>query len=983
MADEGTQGSTAITQWPDIADALGSAAGDPRGAEDRVVALAAGLPVRSLPEFFEHACRAFHAAGHTGLASTFLGRARKVEEAHRTLLGLAPDTARAHRTLLELVPTGVITPSLLHDHLAGLAARVDRTGSQAEAREIVEAFLAGGVLPYPNLMADLVAVAAAAGAAREAEEDWFAERLLRGGLLSRAALPVWEAAGPALQRLCRGSAELLDLLVAAEPAPGVYDDADLDARLRLEWLELLDRAGAGARLSRDWFVSLGPAPIRPLVRLAGQAADRLFPPPSGVRLDPGSDPMVSWAGAHPLAFRNLDKNRPRFSEGGPQWDRIKDLDELAGRLRDEPARFADDMDWFVRTLNHYANIDYPAALRRVWGRPELRDALSEHVRDWIAEASAGDLLGLEIALPHLVPLADAGHAGLAPEAFGDLTLTDPVDVLYRALRTGIPEELDLPVVKAADGGRVSAVQHGDLLTLATDQGKAEVHGPDGVVHRATVPNAGGGTPWYDGESFYLSDFDRVSSLRKTFRLVDGKEISFDTGALARWPDAPPAAQVTFPGAAEPAFVRLHRAMIHITAPDGTLTSRTAYSPSGPAQEPVLPPPGWWPRLGPADPAGSAALRGLTRETAEELVNAALRGPEERAAAIDRLLPSVTAPRLKQAIETLVTRATALLPQTLRLHDRLGTDRPERVPALIRSESGLRSGRGISQVVTVRVLAEALAEAAEASGAGTVRPSSGTATAYPLGTIALPPGTGGIWFPFGELGGKALLAAWPWTVEYERARLFDTLRAWGDTPWGDGSGRWRLHSFTSRGGTQKPQGELWRTPSGSLIMLSFQGHPDRESKAVEYSPDGRFEPFDMPGWATLRPVVAQGWGGAGRIAEFDRLRAERGPAPYDIDGVRGLAARTGLLLPEVASAAFGFPFFAGRENEREAYPQEILDLYDDPETGEPGSKTKRSYRLDRELREFLMPLDPADLWTTGLDHDRAAEWWETVGSKDDD
>ncbi|XVQ08231.1 hypothetical protein ACQP1W_37565 [Spirillospora sp. CA-255316] len=981
MTGKGTPGGAATTEWPDLSDAVRGAADDPRGAEQRVLALAAGLAVRSVPEFFEHACRAFQAAGHTALASTFLGRARKVEETHRTLLGVVPDTARAHRTLLELVPTGVITPSLLHDHLAGLAARVDRTGVQAEAREIVEAFFAGGVLPYPNLMADLVEVAAAAGAGTTAEEDWFAERLLRGGLLPRAALPVWEASQTALQRLCEGSTELLDLLIAAEPATGVYDDADLDARLRLAWLELLDAAGAGARLSRDWFAALGPAPIRPLLRLSGQAAERLFPPPSGVRLDMGSDPMIAWAGAHPLAFRNIDKNRPRFSEGGPGWYRMEDLDMLVARLRDEPAQFLQDMDWFVRTLNYYGNVDYPAALRRFWGRPELREALSEHVREWIAEASAGDLLGLEIALPHLVPLADAGFAGLAPEAFADLTLTDPVDVLYRALRTGIPEELDLPVVEAAGGGRVSVVQHGDLLTLSTDKGTVEVHGPGGVVHRGSVPTATGGIPWYDGESFYLSDFDRVRRLRKTFRLVNDREISFDTGALGRWPDAPSAAETAFPGAAEPAFVRLHRAMIHITAPDGTLTYREVYHPSGPADAPVLPPPGWWPGLRPADPAGSESLRALTRETAEALVNEALRGAEERTAAIDRLLPSVTAPHLKGAIESLVRRATALLHPTLRLHDRLGTDRPERVPALIRSESGLRPGREVSQVVTVRVLAEALAEAAEAPASGTVRPSGG-GTAYPLGTIALPPGTGGIWFPFGELGGKALLAAWPWTPEYERVRLFDTLRAWGDTPWGDGSGRWRLHSLTSRGGTRKPEGELWRTPSGSLIMLSFQGHPDRESMAVEYSPDGRFEPFDMPGWAKLRPVVAQGWGGAGRIAEFDRLRAERGPAPYDIDGVRELAARTGLLLPEVASAAFGFPFFAGREDERERYPEEILDLYTDPETGERGSKTKRSYRLDRELREILMPADPADLWTTGLDYDRAAEWWETVGSRDD-
>ncbi|GAA2449174.1 hypothetical protein GCM10010191_78380 [Actinomadura vinacea] len=962
------------TDWPDLSRAVRAAEDDPRAAEEQVVALAADLPVRSVPEFFEHACRAFRSAGRTAVASAFLGRAREVEETHGVLFGIAPDTARAHRTLLELVPTGVLTPSLLHDHLARLAARPDRAAAHTEAREIVAAFFDHGILPYPGVMADLVRVAVAAGAGRNAEEDFVAERLLRGGLLRRAALPVWEAAGPALRRLCQDSAELVDLLIDAEPAGDVYDDPALDDRLRRAWLDRLVAAGAGSRLSRDRLAGLGPAPAGVLAGLARQSGEGLFPPATGVRPDAGSDPVVSAPAADPLAFRRQKVEWGK--EGGPPWYRLDDLTGLVEALRDDPAGFDRDLDAFVRALGHYGNIDYPAALRRFWARPELRAVLAERVREWTAEAGTGDVLGVEIAVPRLVPLAEADFAEIAPEEFAALRLTDPVEALFQALRTGIPEELAWLTVKAGDGGGpVTVVQHDDLLTLTAGDGTLEVRSPEGVVHRGGIGPAHGFLPWFDGEACLLSRLH--DGVRQTFRAAGDGEMTVDPAALSRWPRSPAAAEVTFPGATAPSLVRLHRGMIHLSAPGGAVTARIRFAPAGqPAGErSVLPPPGWWPRLRPLDPTGSAALRGIERETVEALVDAALRGREEGAAELDRRLPWITEPRLKDGVADLVRRAAGCLPDVLRLHDRLGTDRPASLPALVRSESGLRAGRRIAEVMAIRTLAGVMVEAA-ANG-------ERLGSAYPVGKVPLPEGPGGLWFTLGELGGKALAAAWPWTPHYERPRLLDSLHAWGDTAWGDGSGRWRKLSFTSHGGNQQPAGELWRTPNGSMVVLYFQGRPHREATAIEYSPDGRFEPFDFPGWAPYRPVTPQGWGGAEPIAAFDRLLAQRGPAPYDVAGVRALADRTGLLLGEVASACFGFPFFVGRENERPLYPDEILALFTDPETGEPFRKGKRSYRLDRELREVLMPADPADLWTGGPDFDGAAEWWETVGSRYED
>lgn len=873
------------------------------------------------------------------------------------------EAAEAHRRLLEAMRDEAFAPGPLRDHLRDLRKRRD-SFVLAEAREIAETFLSAGHVPYPEFVTDLAeAVAQAAGTAglgdpKKLAAGWVAEPLLRHDLLRRSPLATWEGVRSALSGVCRDSAELLDLLIAARPVPDAHPGDTLDPACA-EWLKQLAWAGAADRLTPDWFAALGPVPAAPFTALVSKAADRLFGPSEA----DASDPAVRRPGEAPLAFRAADARR-RSPSTGPGWALRPDYDALVQRLRDDPGAFLADMDWAVRTLNNASNVDYGAFLRGFRDVPELRTALTGHIQTWLAWAASGDLLGLEVALPHLTPLTDAGFAVLAPDLFAALTPLDPVDVLHRTLRTGIPEELT-PITRAAGEGRVTMVQHRDLLTLETGGGNVEVHGPNGIVRLSGVPEVAGWFPWHDGESLYLSQ--RGVTARATLRVENGGKLSFVPDTSALWPDAPSFTHVTFPGASEPVSIRVHQGLTHITAPDGALTHRADHDPNRPADN-LIPPPGWWPEQSPADPAGSRALRALDRETTERLVDAALR----EAADLTHLLPEITDPRLRQAVDDLVRRTATVLPSSLRLRDNLGIDRPERLPALLRRESGPPGVRDDTQVVAIRILAEHLMDAARHE-AGETRL---------LDTVPLPSGARGIWFPFGELGGRALMAAWPWTTDGERHRALAVLRAWADTPWTDGSGRWRLHSLTTPDRRAAPEGQLWRTPSGSLLMLSFQGHPHRESMAIEFAPDGRFEPLDIPGWSDRIPIVPQGWGTPEAITAFDHLLTERGPAPSDADPVRDMAARTGLSLSEVASAVFGFPFFVGWEDKIGRYPQSILDFHTDPETGEPGPKTPLSYRLDRVLREVLMPDDPEDLWTTGPAYDRAADWWNTTGSQTD-
>ncbi|HEX2315325.1 MAG TPA: hypothetical protein VHJ17_16390 [Thermomonospora sp.] len=943
-----------------------------RTGRAQVLEIAAGRPARELPEFFEHAARVLAAGGRERDAAHFFDRARAVEAAHERLLGLAPDPARAHRVLVELVPTGAITPTALHEHLRRLLLHPDPRQAHAWAREAVGAFLDAGTVPYPNVVADLLPLAEAAGVAKGDEESHLAERLLRGGLLPSAALPVWEALRGALARLGSSDPELLDLLIAATPAEGLYADAETTAAHRRMWSELLADADAGARLSRDWFLTAGPLSHRAMLRLAEQAGERLFPPPAGP-FDPSGDPVAAVAAPDPLAFRT--RNTSWRDDKTPRWRPDTDFAALAEPVETDPAarrRFADDLDMYVLKLGYYANVDYPEVLRRLCGHRVLRAVLDEQVATWKAEAAAGDLLGLEIALPRLRPLAEAHHTGV----LDDLAPVDPLEAALTALRTGLPEELRFPLADPADPAdrAVTVAQHRDLLTVGHDSAVVVVHGPEGQRLRAEAPFPAGTIPWHDGEHAYVSRW--WAGGRHTYRVAGDGMLALDADTLQRWPEAPTAAEVTFPGAAAPVLVTLRDGMLRLTDADGRLVGRLRFSPVQHMAQ-LTPPAGWWPHLRPVDPDGSAALRHLDLATVRGLVDAALHGPKALAAELARALPEVTDGRLRTGVETVLTRAADCLVEVLRLRDALGLDHPVEPPPSVRSDPRLRPGRVVERLVGIRSLTTTLREATESSPA--------LDSAHPVGTIELPRGSGGVYFALGELGAKALEASWAWTPEIERARILDELRTWANTPWGDGSGRWRKLSYQSLAGNHmKPAGEVWRTPNGALVILHFQPSPYTEAIAVEYSPDGVFRPFTFPGWEFRRPPVVQGWGGADTIARFTELLAERGPAPVPLDAPREIAERTGLPLYEAASACFGYPFTVGREATLGAMAAEVSALYDDPATGErPAKKSPRSYRLDREMRELLMPDDPEDLWTRGLAIDRAVAWWQAQTDTSED
>ncbi|MFC5747063.1 hypothetical protein [Actinomadura rugatobispora] len=921
---------------------------DPRKAKSGVTKLARPLPAADVPPLFEQACREFGAAGEGELATWAFGEARKVEKKHPALR----DMDVLHAAFLEFTPRGAVAPGALRDHVKLMGAELAADEAHDRFWEILEAAFAVGLVPYARVFPDLLGLAKAAGVKKGDAEARLAERLLRTGVLPAASHAIWRAARRPLGRIAAADRALLDLLLAAEPD----EDADLAAEIRQYWLEALAEADAGAHVPPEWFfTSARRCSPEVLLRLVDQAPDRLAgtPPHRPAEADLG-DPGVPPPGGSVYIRRSKTTSFANRVDA-PSWRAGKtDFEALAAELQTGPGErhaFEVQVDLFVQDLGHYGNVDYREALRAFCSVPALRDLLRDLVEGWKARAASGSLPELDHALTRLVPLAEAGYAD-----FGTgLRLPDPRDALSATLRGGLPAELAHPPMP--HGSAVRVLQHGELLTWTARNGDVHIVGPGGRAERRRGPDLNYGVmTWYDGENAYSSRY--VDHVLQTFRLEDdpaaGPVLTLDEATRYSRPQSPASAEVTFPGAPGPARVAYARGGITVTAHDGTVTALLPYSAEklrGTGPE-AVPPPGWWAHLEPADPDGSAVLRGLGREQAERLLDAAFTGPLAAAEAVD---PRVTSVRLREEIAEAALTAVQCLYRLVRLRDILGLEPQPALPEVLRTRPDLPVVRSLPLVPRFRRLAELMEDAAARP-----RGEHGHPIAVAGDLAFVPP------LDFGLLGKTALAAARPWQTGRRAANL-ETLHAWASTPLGDGGGRWRRLALAWTGAHPHTRDlELWRTPNGALIFGHHYYRPDW-SDALEYSPDGAFGPVDMPGWEIKGRAKPQGWGGADRVAEFERLLDERGPVPQNPDWARELAEAAGIALIDAATICFG----QWSRQEPAEIPEEIRDLFTDP--ADPGKLLPWTlpYPKMDAVAAPLMPDDPAALWDRGPDIARAA------------
>ncbi|MFE9750506.1 hypothetical protein ACFYOT_36855 [Saccharothrix saharensis] len=430
--------------------------------------------------------------------------------------------------------------------------------------------------------------------------------------------------------------------------------------------------------------------------------------------------------------------------------------------------------------------------------------------------------------------------------------------------------------------------------------------------------------------------------------------------------------------------------------DGTrlaAVSSAAQHPPYATGTPFVPPLDWWHLLRPRDEAGSAALRGVTREAVERMLAAARAETGEKRTVRERLkalvrgerdglagvvtaaLPGLTHPALISGVVDLVRRAAGLERSFRGYADIAAAARevdPIRAPtgpevtedevnAALNWFGGYRSYNSRGPVPTaLPALLTALAEA----------------VARPEGR-ALPVANAPRWFDvLPHLAALAHRAASPLTPDDQRAALALVLRSVADSGLADAAGHWRTVAVTVHKGDANPKDRV--TPVGdgfiALFETRWRHEPGSRFDGVQFSRTPGV--FALPkDWTLERAEEVRTSFGPQRVARFLEVLAERGPAPWFPEAVPALVELTGLGTAEATLLLAGMPGVDRRDaNFLATADRQLLGL---SAAGAKAAK-ERFRRQDDGFRLRLVaaavPADPAELWTTGPDVAAVAEVW---------
>lgn len=455
-----------------------------------------------LPSYWEEVGRAFIEAGNATYASRCFSKAREAEQVH----ALKVDLEAQRAAILEFALRGAVSIKALEEFARSCVKRDGAKAAWTGFRDLCLKRCQGGMPPWGSMLGELLAMAKAAGAARDAELLRLVSELLPLPAVRQAPEAFWEAAKPALDRLAADPAwagRLLDLV----PAPGGDSDWYGTWATWLEGWGLIDHLVAGrlpdgtALAAAPWLERLAErctamwSATPPVVyRLAERLAPRLLAdgvavqlvsdgsadldlveqvlglglsladPPDGLRV-----PINAWVGPH-------------GEEAHPQQDR-------------DPARTAADPRFRKALRQAVANaLDEEDKVKALVAAPSLLALAREVVEERIAEAAKGGLPGAVDAAQWLgsnllPPLRTA-----APELVARATAIPVAVCLANTLRCGLIDELGWPALEAAVARLRRApdpnIEDDTGLPVVTGQApfavvhngvRAEVVGPDGTV----------------------------------------------------------------------------------------------------------------------------------------------------------------------------------------------------------------------------------------------------------------------------------------------------------------------------------------------------------------------------------------------------------------------------------------------------------------------------------------------------------------------
>ncbi|RKT88124.1 protein of unknown function [Saccharopolyspora antimicrobica] len=603
------------------------------------------------------------------------------------------------------------------------------------------------------------------------------------------------------------------------------------------------------------------------------------------------------------------------------------------------------------------------------------------------------------------------------------TGTDPARALAATLSGGVLDELELP---AFVPGHVSTItdyleESGtDLLLIESGRlwehkFRASVVTPDGVG-----PSHGFGT--YEFVSSRSHERTEARDLHdRCLIAVNGQVTVLDHGG----PHCPhgsahPAAdrvvpadgeRVVFPGGADATVWRGQGRIIELRDPAGRAIGRYVRGwgrvPEHDGAENIgvvehhryasgtrlVAPPGWWSAMRPRDPGGSRALRAVDEKKAQALIDVAdaaltaelMRvldpdtGFREQDAARDELagrlrplLPEITDESLWKGVTFLVWTAVECRERAFALLQRLALTPPPHLrpapasaaPAVGGSAKPVEPEDPGPESAYERIVhfTRAAVDVPYDKKIATFDSSAVEGVENTLGRL----GAAVLDAAWGNLGGRARLL--------ELAAVPDLLRT---------DGTWHVARL-------RPEYEPGQICSGRGPIASA-AVADREVvgngyavTALLHTPGGP-DPLLFTRNRVVELRTCRGWGDPDRLRLALELITENGPPPVDREAAaRAFAEATGLspaqclILLSTSARTLSWPegwargrvAAFGKDNSVPALDLTELELRIAALSLEAMTTTEEAV----EVGELLMPEDPADLWRTGPDLDRAVAYW---------
>ncbi|MFB7180226.1 hypothetical protein ACFCYI_21315 [Streptomyces sp. NPDC056257] len=389
------------------------------------------------------------------------------------------------------------------------------------------------------------------------------------------------------------------------------------------------------------------------------------------------------------------------------------------------------------------------------------------------------------------------------------------------------------------------------------------------------------------------------------------------------------------------------------------------------------PPAFWYLLRTRDTAGSRALRGVRRQTAETLLTAALDGPAALRAAVARELPEVTDPVLAEAVVAVAGRAARVEERRRALHRRVNllteaapalpsrsAPDTELLPALYGLVSkGERPPRDAALPATLSALASD-----GACLAGTIEEEVRRLS---------PPAPPQDWSQLlGTIDAAAWRAAVAPTPDTDRAALLALLDTWAGLPFARADGRWwvgRADAATldglRAGGTAVASAAV--RAGGSACWFVAPAAPDADADPV-------------PAAIADARLVRVERDDAARLSALVETVDAHGPVPLPESAAERFAELTGVRRAVARLVVAGLVGRPDRDEDRSLARKAPYKAT--PMTAESYERLRA--RLGgagrRAVLAAALPEDPAELWRPGgvlaAVERMAGVWREVIGAQ---